>query len=141
MDVDSVPAGARLDALVATKIMGLPHAVFDEKTSCPNTGEEMRFCGQRSWCSVCGEWHHSPYKEYSEGLEAGWDVFLNMMSRSYSARQRFFHELRKLTARPDGSFVEWPDVLDVLKDRFPEAVCRAALKAMDDEPYAGVLII
>lgn len=67
----SALSGRKLDAAVATEVMGLP-ALKLKDAPCPYCGSDMRFCGERSWCSPCHEWRHSPYKEYSEEIEAAW---------------------------------------------------------------------
>lgn len=64
---------SEIDALIAQKIVGLP--IFDLETAkCPYCQDEMRFCGSRSWCSTCSEWRYQPYKQYSDEIEAAWEV-------------------------------------------------------------------
>jgi len=64
---------SEIDALVAQNIFGLA-IVKLEDASCPYCGDEMRFCGSRSWCAICSEWRYSPYKEYTNDISAAWEV-------------------------------------------------------------------
>lgn len=66
---------------------------------------------------------------YSRDIAAAWPLFQHCSSWVFSRRKRFFAALQSQASLPDGTIVAWPDVLVVLRDRFPLAVCRAALAA------------
>ncbi len=66
-------AGREMDALVAEKVMGLVLLVLAE-APCPYCGDEMRWCGERSRCTTCGEWRYGPAKEYSDDIATAWEV-------------------------------------------------------------------
>ncbi len=53
-----------MDERIATGVMGLTLLPL-EAAPCPYCEQEMRFCGERSWCSQCSEWRYGPAKEYS----------------------------------------------------------------------------
>ena len=66
---------------------------------------------------------------YSTSIADAWLVFQFMCSQLFSVRRKFFRALQAQTVTSDGDLVTWPDVLVVLRDRLPEAICKAALEA------------
>ena len=77
-----------------------------------------------------------PTRPYSSNLEAAWEVFNKMMDGLASQRMRFFEALQKqATYEVNGRMVTiaWPDVLMVLRNRMPEAICRAAIETVRTE--------
>jgi hypothetical protein len=122
-----LPAGLEMDALVATRVLKLP-AVELKGARCPECGAEMRFCGQRSYCSDCGEWRHSPYREYSDEIDAAWNVVERLAERNI--------RLHLEDARGETGVSGWVAWFDLPGGHTsasewalsaPEAICRAAL--------------
>jgi hypothetical protein len=82
-----------------------------------------------------------PVPNYSTDMRAAWEVHLAICERLFSVRRRYFAALQDLTRpEPPSDFVRpldgaaWPDVLVVLRHRMPEAICLAALTAMEAQP-------
>ena len=111
-----------MDALIAEKVMGWTmHRDLIDKSNPIARG----FARGGSWDSA--EW----CPKYSTDIAAAWEVFQTACGWLFSKRRRFFHDLQREAALEDGSLVAWPDVLARLCDRFPLAVCRAALRTME----------
>jgi hypothetical protein len=64
---------------------------------------------------------------YSTDISYAWDVFKEVSTWLFSKRRRFFQEIQSFTRTNSEAIIAWPDVLIVLKDRMPEAICKAAL--------------
>lgn len=119
-DIDTMPAGREMDALVA-EMMGIsPRVWLETDCACAYCGQQARWCGTRAWCSQCSEWRHCPYKEYSDEIDPAWEVVEKMSP---------FIELVRGGA-------DWvvivPDRAEVQAETAPLAICRAALKAVED---------
>lgn len=67
---------------------------------------------------------------YAGSIADAWRVHQAMCARLFSVRLAYFAALQNQTEEEAGFRVSWPDVLVVLRDRFPEAICRAALQAV-----------
>lgn len=134
MNIDEMTAGPELDARIAVAVLGLP--VVDLKdANCPYCGDEMRFCGERSWCSSCGEWRHSPYKEYSDDIAAAMTVFLKM-AEMYCPQDP--DASVTIIENIDGWLAGWTWHESVytcgVGETIPLAICRFAYKAMEPVP-------
>lgn len=108
-----VNASRELDAQVAEKIFGLT-VVWE--AGVPFLRHEV-----------------SPCPCYSSDIADGWPVLLEMMGRRFSVRNAFFEALTEegnlgKSLYPDGIWL-----LQVLKDRMPEAICKSALAAVNAE--------
>ncbi len=121
-------AGRELDALVAEKVMGLTllsHSV----APCPYCKEDMRFCGERSWCSQCQEWRYGPAKEYSLEIADAWEVVEKLLGRFQFALnspedgEDWFAEFGAWSAKTYRAH-------DATEGTVSLAICLAALKAV-----------
>ena len=127
-EIELTPAGPTLDWHIAHFVMGLP---YKELTSgdcpCAYCGNQMRYCGARSWCSDCHEWRYTAYKDYSSDLIAALDVvdeFYSMRLDKYSNGAEWRCYLVRATKdnmNADGNGVA---------EDAPLAICRAALLAV-----------
>ena len=72
-EIFNMPAGEQIDKLIAIKVLGYPELDLED-APCPYCGNIMRFCGSRSWCSLCSEWRHSAYKKYSDEISSAWEI-------------------------------------------------------------------
>lgn len=103
---------------VALKVMRLPKLAL-ENAPCPYCADVMRFCGQRSRCTTCGEWRHSPYKEYDDDIEAAMEVEDEIQQRGLI--EPYVNALEKLVGLGRWNLVHAP----------PKTRCRAALLAVE----------
>lgn len=115
--------GRELDKLVAEKVMNL----IGDYRMCGYCGSEMRYCGDRSRCTQCGEWRYGPYKEYSEDIAAAWEVVEKMQEKhsfSLNSKRGWAH----------ASFMggDLGKVVMAQGDSVPHAICLAALKAVEN---------
>jgi hypothetical protein len=78
------------------------------------------------------EIHHVPstFPNYSSS-SAAMEIFIRMVNRPFSVRQRFYCALQEQARLSCELEVAWPDVLTVLAHDLPLAICRAALKAVN----------
>jgi hypothetical protein len=65
----------------------------------------------------------------SKDIATAWQVHQKMCGSRLGVRIRYFDALKAQTEPIAGFRVAWPDVLVVLRDTMPEAICRAALEA------------
>jgi hypothetical protein len=75
----------------------------------------------------------SSLPDYSTEIGAAWEVFLEIERRLFSTRDRFYGALALEARLKDGASPHGFWGLGVLKNRFPEAICLAALKAVGAE--------
>ena len=138
MDIDEMKAGRELDALIAEKVMGSPHAELGEK--CPRCGSETRLGLERAWCSNCTEWIYSPYPEYSIDIADAWKV-LGRIQDNYKGEAQFnvinrsgYDGTRYLAGWKvwrNGEGWVLSDLLGYAEAETASlAICRAALKAL-----------
>ena len=136
-EILNMPAGKEMDALIATEIMGR-ETVELQDAFCPYCGEEMRFCGTRSWCSQCKEWRYSPYMEYSTDIAAAWEVVLHEMDKGGCPNlvndddghwALSFDGTNNILCTMQTSFIDDPRLWC---DTAPLAICKAALLALGD---------
>ena len=72
-------------------------------------------------------------------MAIGWAVLYHMMDQwRFSRRKKFFDGLWQMARTQSGDLVAWPDVLVVLRNRFPEAICQAARKVLEELPKPTV---
>jgi len=113
-NIDELPAGRELDDLIAEHVMG--------------------------WTkTAAGSWRDEngilQVQMFSTKIGAAWQVHTLACSWIFSKRKRYFETLQELASAwaglswPDVRLA-WPDVLSVLCDDMPLAICRAALKAV-----------
>jgi hypothetical protein len=123
-------AGRELDALVATKIMGIAPIPWGDETPCPVCLEPMRYCGARSRCSRCSEWRYGPYLEYSSDIAAAWEVVEKMVEtgRLHLDRLGFDGEEWRCWMSPDA---EGATYFVGQAETAPLAICLVALKAVE----------
>ena len=118
-------AGRELDALVAEKVMGMELLPLKE-APCPYCGDEMRFCGERSRCTTCGEWRYSPAKEYSTDIAAAWEVVEKLKAGGFSL-------IAEWDAHDEMWYVVFSNVSSYKAgeaDAAPHAICLVALAAV-----------
>lgn len=113
-----------LNARVGLEIMG--DQVLDKPTIVGVHGHEREL----SWKHNGVVMEDPP--DYAGDIAEGWEVHIAMCERPFSIRQLYFREIQEQTASAsnEGFLVAWPDVLVILRDRFPEVICRAALRAI-----------
>jgi hypothetical protein len=125
-----MPAGKEMDARIALEVMKLPVLALED-APCPYCGDEMRFCGERSWCSTCREWRYSGYKEYSDDIAAAMEV-VEKLHPDYSIALSYddpatIEEIKwccELYAK-DEPYTDY----EARADTAPLAICRVALLA------------
>jgi hypothetical protein len=135
MKLTAPPVGSEYDIerRVAVEIMGLPSVEWGPDTKCAY-GHRGRWCGQRSWCSDCGEWYYHPYKDYRYNvldsmelldklLADGWSI--TMSSNDERAMKRWFVEITRDSDDGKTLITGWGD-----SDVLGEAICEAALEAV-----------
>lgn len=115
---------ANLDAKVGVEIMGDQVLAQPVVVGTPEHPREL-------------SWKHNGVlmdepPAYSGDIAEGWEVHIAMCERPFSVRRRYFDAIQEQTraASNEGFLVAWPDVLVILRDRFPEVICRAALRAV-----------
>lgn len=70
---------------------------------------------------------------YSTDITVAWGLFQYIMDNFiYSKRQKFFKLLQEQARLYDDSLPAWPDVLSVLRNRLPHALCLAFLAIPDE---------
>ena len=137
MNIDEMQAGREMDALIAEKVMGLPHNELGEK--CPRCGGETRIGLDRAWCGNCSEWIYSPYPEFSDDIAAAWQVVekireLKSAWFEIGANPDFMSDRGDYYCSIRGGKIEYDSpscTLELYGDTAPLAICRAALKAME----------
>ena len=122
-EIDTMPAGRELDALVYERVHNT-HVAIDTHGRLWGVDTDREPYPGQGWFYVISE---SP----STNIKAAWKVFLLMCDRPFSKRRRFFDALQREAALSGGGVAAWPDVLVVLRNRMPEAICRAALAATE----------
>jgi hypothetical protein len=79
------------------------------------------------------EMNSAPKRRYSTDIAAAWEVHIAMCDRPFSVRRRYYEAMQQhATFHTDLGHrhtAAWPDVLTVLRNRFPEVICLAALEA------------
>jgi hypothetical protein len=113
--MDDLQAGRELDALVAEKVMGIKCGV------CLQDGQLE---------PITMDWREIPH--YFTDIAAAWEVHLEACSWLFSKRRQYLRALQEQARTENGELVAWPDVLVVLRDRMPEAICLAALEVSKD---------
>jgi len=130
--------GTELDALVAEKVMGLD-VEWNTETPCPYCDSEMRYCGDRSRCTQCGEWRYGPYKEYSTNMAAAWEVVEKLCNWDVGDNMLILMGQGPDPSNPDDPGNWWEAEINGIKigkvkakaDTAPHAICLAALKAKE----------
>ena len=131
MSAVEMEAGREMDAVIAERVIGLPAVAWNAATPCPECGECMRYCGERSWCSPCSEWRYSAYREYSADFSAAWDVAEFMREHGFDVTVLTFAKGGAACeiARPEWRGSEYHEAEDIAL-----AICRAALAAVEAKP-------
>lgn len=114
-----------LDELVDLEVFGMTPCEIDLNKF------NVEMTGPSSFVFVCPEHGRKcrrPWEvpRYSSSMEKAWRVHREMCGRLFSSRRKYF-DLLQGQARRDGVVPAWPDVLVVLRDVMPGAICRAAL--------------
>lgn len=136
-NVSERSAGRLLDAEIAEKVFGLPRIELKD-APCPDCGKPMRFCGQRSYCSVCSEWKYSPYREYSEDIAAAWLVVEEMARRGWNTNIEYKGKDREYEFTAEVLMVKVKDWYQShAVGPTAEAICVAALRAVNAESVAN----
>ena len=120
IDIDTMPAGREMDALVAEKVMRLEF--FRE----PTNGELYILRGP------------GKVPRYSTSIATAWEVFLHICDSQFSIRERFFRDLilQASTKSEEGWMPAGLWSLQILRHEFPLAICRAAWKAKGEMEWA-----
>jgi hypothetical protein len=85
------------------------------------------------WAQRCKAPHTD---NYPVDFKAAWQVFTYICNNwLYSKRKKFFDALQDQARLPSGDLAAWPDVLVVLVDKMPEAICKAAYKAVTGKDW------
>ena len=74
---------------------------------------------------------------YSSRIEDAWKVHQRACSWIFSKRKAYYMHLRIIASELAGikdAVVDWPDVLGLCRDNFPEVCCRAALAVANPQP-------
>jgi hypothetical protein len=126
VDVDALPAGRELDALVAERVFGAPYYWSDagSEGGTPLTGNIVP--GFAEWQTVASGREIPPF---STDIAAAWDVLEAMRAGGWGG---------ELEYSPDGAgfrimFWRSGKTRDAcLQETAPLAICRAALKAVSE---------
>jgi hypothetical protein len=142
MDIDNMPVGRELDALVAEKVMGLKPCVFKEKGSISGM---VRFweceCKTSGACYPINKeaisHHNSMLSKYSTDIAAAWEVLeflknklnIDCMSLEWDNKYRCYIRL-------DDDDIDDDVDADIkfycgIAESPSLAICRVALKAVD----------
>jgi len=128
-EILNMPAGREMDKWIAIHIMKLDDIPL-YGAPCPYCGSEMWHGKERSRCSSCNEWRYSPYKQYSDDIAAAWEVVeklkLHIGPTSNEKQESWYASNRH-------NFND-PDLIIVIADTAPLAICRAALLAVMESP-------
>lgn len=135
--VSQHPASPCLDAWVLEDVLGyqrvegdaIPEAVSSRAVPVERRHQQrawLRDDGTRGISYYCEECGNAPLS--STDIAAAWSLFQHVMAKSFSTRMRFFSALTELARSPCG-VPQGLWALQVLKDEFPLAICRAALLA------------
>lgn len=121
-------ATRELDAMIAERVMGAKWETWSDYV--------RSLILKGGYCAVTqidGRATVNPAcPRYSSFMGSAWDVHREMCDRPFSVRQRYLRAIQEQATTDDGAnLVAWPDVLVVLRHRFPEAICKAALVAME----------
>jgi len=136
-EIELTPAGITLDWHIAHFVMRLPNKELTlADCPCAYCGNQMRYCGARSWCSDCHEWRYTAYKDYSDDLVSAWEVVEELENHP---NEILFDIVRK---GADHQSLKWCATFREVKgrqkyyymeaDTTPLAICRAALLAVLD---------
>jgi hypothetical protein len=73
---------------------------------------------------------------YSSTIAEAWRVHQAVCNLGFNQRKLYYYSLQKQATvlaeiDPAVQLVAWPEVLGVLKDHMPEAICRAALSVVN----------
>lgn len=121
-----------IDAQVHREVMGI---VWDE-TRCRVCGWPIVPEGEQGcWASNCGmrplpERRADEPAKYSTNISHAWNVHQLICGRLFSVRRRYYAALQEIASEGCSFIVAWPDVLTILRDRLPLAICLAAMKAV-----------
>ncbi|OWK34353.1 hypothetical protein [Fimbriiglobus ruber] len=78
------------------------------------------------------EWMTMDVPAYSTEIALAWKVHQVACGWILSRRHAYLQAIQGQATFSDGQMIAaWPDVLVVLRDRFPEAICRAAIRATE----------
>ena len=113
MDIDTMPAGHKLDELVAQKVMGCKLMKFSDGFSC---------CGCENHPHDHGTHEGYNYiKPYSTDIAAAWEAVEKMIERGDRPRLAYVY--------PAGTWAFESFTIPSYGETVPLAICRAALKA------------
>lgn len=137
-DVLALSAGRELDRLVAQRVMGHVWRRYNSPVG------PVRYLAapddRDNWSDADGSepegddpWRYPPC--YSTSIAAAWEVFRHCCGWRFSKRSFFLTLLEDQSRLPDGALPRGLFVLAALRDRFPEAVCKAALLAVLDTSH------
>jgi hypothetical protein len=149
MKVENCPAGPEVDAAVARAlgldVLGIIPCCPDPETFGYLVGYEEQgniprpvylrdcACEFKEPNDVDYFGHHAGcldvVHDYSTDIAAAWEVHRAACAMLFSKRRAYFRAIQEQTRLESGALVAWPDVLMALIDVFPEAICRAFLKA------------
>jgi len=133
-EILNMPAGVTLDWHIAHFVMGLPSKELSaEDCPCAYCGNQMRYCGARSWCSECHEWRYTAYKDYSDDLVSAWEV----VKKLEDGQPETLCNISRISENGQRDGLEWHCHLRCIDgkssyfygiaDTVPLAICRAAL--------------
>lgn len=123
-EILNMPAGKEMDALIAEKFFEITNP---DPTKCPYCGFEMWVggAGNRSRCSICGEWRYSAYKEYSTDITEAWEVVNKTSLFNVCVLYGSDSDQRWVIIITKPEFGE----AEIIAETAPLAICRAALLA------------
>ena len=142
-DIDDMEAGPELDLLIAEKVMG--YLIIDLTPPCPHDAMPyVPHIAKISENPLQLHFHRplgNPEKNYNWGM---WQPSINMLDamtvwEKWTTRACFYHD----------AYCQWQVKLDCCRnvfesckwegwgDTLPEAICRAALKAVSKKPIKG----
>lgn len=125
-------AGVEIDARIATEIMGWRDCQWSDFLGHggkpPKSDKLLR-----------GAYGMATVPNYSTDIAAAWQVHLAMCDKLFSVRNRYLEELHNLANAElkEGSIVHGDYVWDVLRNKMPESICRAALAAVEAPADGG----
>lgn len=110
-------------SIILEKVFGFKHLIGDdvpqEHYDLGARGPQEIWLNQdgHRYCKWCGD-----YPNYSENIADAWEVFNFMLNKSFMERMKYYVALQEIA-----NGVPYPETLVVLKDKMPEAICKAAL--------------
>ena len=132
--IDTVPAGREMDALVAERVMGWKNLHWVEG------GKKDNASWPTGWYGDGPENEVYLYKNYSTDIAAAWEVVKNLIERKYEWQmemerygERVIFECHICDTQHGGWSGEsqWYERLsDAKGDSAPLAICRAALRSV-----------